>query len=95
MKYTFLSMRSADHFDSVITMQAVPNRLDEMLGREKRIVRYYGSGTSWRRGANGPRCNLLTCAWLHEIWSRQVNRALDARNSRRRHDVAEDAIRSQ
>jgi hypothetical protein len=94
MKYTFLFMRSVDHFDSVITIEANPSRLDELLGRRKQILRYYGSGTIWRRGANGPRCNFLTCEWLHEIWSRQLNRAYDAGNTRRGKGVAEDVTGS-
>jgi hypothetical protein len=94
MKYTFLSMGPIDEFDSAIKVQATPSRLEEMLGRKKRILKYYGSGTTWRRGENGPHCNFITCEWLHRIWSTELKRAHDARNFRRRRDVAEDALGS-
>ncbi len=81
MKYTFISMCPVDEFDSVIKVQAVPNVLEEMLGRKKRILRYYGSGSTWREGEDGPRCDMLTSQWLHELWNRESKRATDAKNS--------------
>jgi len=81
MKYTFISMCPVDDFDSVIKVQAVPNALEEMLGRRKRILRYYGSGTIWREGHDGPRCDMLTSEWLHGVWNRQLKRKIDDRDS--------------
>jgi len=92
MKYTLVSIGSVDDFDSVVKIQATPSRLEEMLGRKKRILKYYGSGTTWRRGQNGPHCDFLTCEWLHRIWSAELNRVQDAKNSRRRRAVAEDEL---
>jgi hypothetical protein len=80
MKYTFISMCPVDEFDSVIKVQAVPNALEEMLGRKKRILRYYGSGTTWREGQDGPRCDMFTSEWLHGLWNRELKRTTDAKN---------------
>jgi len=81
MKYTFISMRPVDEFDSVIKFQAVPNPLEEMLGRKKRILKYFGSGTTWREGQNGPRCDMFTSEWLHGLWNRELKRSADAKTS--------------
>jgi hypothetical protein len=80
MKHTFISMSPVDEFDSVIKVQAVPSVLEEMIGKKKRILRYYGSGSTWREGRNGPRCNMFTSQWLHGQWNRELKRTTDARN---------------
>jgi len=74
MKYEVLYIFPVDALDSVIIVQATPHWLEETLGRKKRIVRYYGSGTTWRKGKDGPRCAGFTSEWLHGLWSRELNR---------------------
>jgi hypothetical protein len=80
MKYEFVSMRSINDFDSVIVVQATPNWLDEKMGKRNRVFRYYGSGTNWRSAGDGRRCDFATSQWLHDVWSREVNRKLEAKN---------------
>jgi hypothetical protein len=78
VKYTLICMRPIDDFDCAISIQATPNPLEELLGRKKRVLRYFGSGTTWRNGKHGPRCNCLTSEWLHGIWNRELKRAVES-----------------
>ena len=82
MKYTLICMRPIDDFDSAISIQATPNPLEELLGRRRGVLRYYGSGTTWRQGMHGPRCNSLTSEWLHGIWNRELKRDSHSRKLR-------------
>ncbi|NUQ62915.1 MAG: hypothetical protein HUU20_10520 [Pirellulales bacterium] len=76
-------MHRADAFDCLIVIQATPNWLELVLGRRPRVLKYCGSGTAWRNGKNGPRCNAFTSEWLHQIWNRELNRKLETRNCAR------------
>jgi hypothetical protein len=79
VKYSLISMRPISDFDSVLTFQSTPSRLEQLLGRRSRVVRYFGSGITWRNGRHGPLCNSFTSEWLHGIWNDQLKRAADAR----------------
>ena len=84
MKYDLAYMCPIDEFDSLIVIQATPNWLEEGLGRRRRVLKYCGSGTTWRKGRGGPRCDSLTSEWLHGIWNRELNHKLEARCGLRR-----------
>lgn len=80
MRYELLYMRPADEFDSIVAIQATPNWLERICGRKPRTLKYYGSGTTWRKAKDGPRCDGLTSEWLHALWNRELNRRLEASN---------------
>jgi len=80
MNYEFQRMRPIDEFDSVITILARPNWLEQRIGLQTRVLKYYGSGTTWRKGRTGARCDDFTSEWLRGIWNRQLNRRLEAKN---------------
>ena len=70
MKYRFVSMFPGEGADSVITLHATPNWLEEQCGVRAKTIRYYGSGQDWREGdEDGPPCGWLASDRLYEIWN--------------------------